>query len=420
MASTSSLWRHADFRRLWISETVSLLGSQISLLALPLTAVVLLRASAWEMGVLGTLEFAPFLLLSLFAGVWVDRLPRRPVLLGANLGRALILGTIPLAAWMGVLGMGYLYVVAVVVGVLTVFFDVAYQAYLPTLVGREQLVEGNSKLEASRSVTQIAGPAAAGWLIQLLGAPIAIAVDAASFLVSALVLGRIRLVEALPRGEEAQQNIWRDISEGLQIVVGNPVLRAIAGCTATSNLFATIQGTVLTIYAVRELGINAGLLGTIYAVGSAGALLGAVIADTIARRLGVGRTIIVTTLLAGIAGFAVPLAAGPLPLAVSLLVGWQLLSSFTIPVYNITQVSLRQALTPLRLQGRMNASMRFFVWGTIPLGALIGGGLGELIGIRPTLLVGAVGGLFAFLWVLWSPVRHLREQPLPMDEPLVQ
>jgi Na+/melibiose symporter-like transporter len=413
MTTQPSLWRHTDFRRLWISETISLVGSQITLFALPLTAVVLLDASAWEMGLLGTLEFLPFLLLSLFAGVWADRLPRRPVLAISNLGRALALGTIPLAAWAGLLTMPYLYVVAVVVGVLTVFFDVAYQAYLPALVGHDHLVEGNSKLEASRSVAQIAGPAGAGWLVQLLGAPIAIALDAASFLVSSLFLQGIRAVEAPRPTAAAQPNMWREIGEGLRLVLGSPILRPIAACTATSNFFGNVQGTVLTIYAVRELGIDAGLLGTIYAVGSAGALLGVFATNAVARRLGVGPTIIATTLLAGIAGFGAPLASGPLAVAVGFLIGWQLLYSFTTPIYNITQVSLRQALTPLRLQGRMNASMRFIVWGTIPLGALAGGALGELIGIRLTLLVGAIGMLFACLWVLFSPVRRIREQPLP-------
>jgi Na+/melibiose symporter-like transporter len=311
--------------------------------------------------------------------------------------------------------MPVLYVVAVGVGVLTVFFDVAYQSYLPVLVKRDQLVEGNSKLEASRSIAQIAGPAAAGALVQVLTAPVAIAVDAVSFLISALSLSQIRTRETAPIQSE-HKPMLHEIGEGLRLVLGNPLLRSIAACTGTSNFFSNVIGAVFTIYAVRELGLSAGTLGLIFAVGSVGALVGAIGARAIAERFGVGPTIIGSSLIGALASLAVPLAGGPMFLVIGLLTLGIGIGNFAGPVYNITQVSLRQAITPDRLQGRMNASMRFLVWGTIPLGAIVGGTLGTLIGVRPALMVGAVGGLLAFLWVLFSPVRQLHEQPDPVDE----
>ena len=407
----SSLWRHADFLKLWAGESVSLLGSQITFLALPLTAVTWLEATPFEMGLLGALEFAPFLLFSLVAGVWADRLPRRPILMAANIGRALLLGSIPLMALNGWLSMGYLYAMAFGVGVLTVFFDVAYQSYLPALVRRDQLVEGNSKLEGSSSVAQIMGPALAGGLVQAFTAPIAVAADAASFLVSAFCLGLIRRRENPGNRAGKWQPMWGEIREGLKVVFQSPILRSIAGCTATNNFFSNMRFAVLTIYVVRELGIEPGLLGIIFAVGSLGALIGALWGSAIARRWGVGPTLIGAALVGAIGSLALPAAQGSTTFAVAMLTLGLFINGGANPVYNITQMSLRQAIIPLRLQGRMNASMRFLVWGTIPLGSLIGGVLGEGIGIHTTLVIGAIGGLLAVTWVFFSPVRTLIQPP---------
>ena len=403
----AGLGRHPDFLKLWAGETISLVGSQLTLFALPLTAVIWLHASPLEMGVLGALQFAPFLLLSLVAGVWADRLPRRPILIVANVGRAVLLGTVPVMAITGWLTMGYLYVIAFGVGILTVFFDVAYQSYLPVLVTREQLVEGNSKLEASNSVAQITGPVLAGGLVQILTAPIGIALDAASFLISAFCLSLIRRRETAPIVSRPQQPLWSEIREGLGVVIGNPVLRSIAACTGTNNFFSNIRFAVLTIYIVREVGIEPGLLGVIFAIGSVGALIGALLASSIARRWGVGPTLILASLIGGIGALALPAAQGTITVVVSLLTLGIFLNSGANPIYNITQVSLRQAITPYHLQGRMNASMRFLVWGTIPLGSLVGGALGQLIGVHTTLAIGAVGGLLSVIWVFFSPVRGL-------------
>jgi MFS family permease len=389
-ALSGGLWRHPDFLKLWAGQTVSLLGSQVTALALPLTAVLTLEAGPIQMGLLGVAGSAPFLLIGLLAGVWVDRLRRRPILIGADVGRALLLGSIPVAALLGLLRIEQLYLVAFLVGILTVFFDVAYQAFLPALVPRARLVEGNSKLEASRSIAQIAGPGLGGGLVQLVTAPVTLVADALSFLGSALFLALIRAPETAPTSE-ARASVWREIGEGLRVVLGNRLLRAIAGCTGTWNLFSNVMFAVLVLYATRELGIEPAVLGP-------------------------GRTIVGAALFGSATSLLIPLAQGPAAVVVALLTVAHFLMGLSV-VYNITQVSLRQAIIPDRLQGRMNATMRFLVWGTLPMGSLIGGVLGETIGLRPTLVVGALGSLLASVWLLFSPLRHLRDHPVPATDP---
>jgi MFS family permease len=412
-----TLTRNHNFLKLWFGETVSQFGSQVTLLALPLVAAVTLRATPRQMGFLGAIEFAPFLVLGLFAGVWADRLRRRPILIAADLGRTVLLLGIPLADVFGALGMELLYIVALLTGICTVFFDVTYQAYLPVVVRRDQLVEGNSKLETSRSIAQIAGPGLAGALIQLITAPFAIVADAISFLISAGALAIIRVPESAQERHASKPRIWTEIGEGLQVVLGNPLLRSIAGSTSTSNLFSSMATALFILYATRDLGLSAGLLGVIFAAGNGGALVGALLASWITRRIGLGPAIVGPLALGCLGAFAAPLASGALPLVAAVLIaGWSLMA-FGSVVYNINQVSLRQAIVAERLQGRMNATMRFLVWGTLPIGSLIGGALGGAIGLRPTLFVSAFGGLLAPLWTLFSPVRSLREQPALADEP---
>jgi MFS family permease len=407
----TSLWRHANFLRLWAGQTISQFGSQITLLALPLTAALTLRATPAEMGILSAAETAPFLLVGLFAGVWVDRLRRRPILLIADCARGMLLLAIPLAVLLDALTIGLLYAVAFLVGILTVFFDVAYQSFLPALVGRAQLVEGNSKLEVSRSAAQIAGPGIAGGLVQLITAPIAIIVDAASFLISALFLVFVRVLEPPPAPRIAGRSIWHEIGEGLRVVVGNPMLRGIAGCTATNNLGSSTWNAILILYVTQTLGLGAGVIGLIFAMGSVGFLCGALLAGRFARWIRLGPTIIWPTAIGALAAFLIPLAHRPATPAILLIVIAQFITGGSGTIYNINQVSLRQAITPDHLLGRMNATMRFIVWGTLPIGALIGGALGSTLGLRPTLVIGAVIQNCAFLWVFFSPVRALREQP---------
>ena len=412
----TGLWHQPNFLKLWAGQTISQFGSQITLLAIPLTAVLLLNATPVEMGILGAVEYAPFLFLSLFAGAWVDRMSRRPILIISDVGRALLLGSIPLAGWLGWLSISYLYVAAICVGILTVFFDVAYQSYLPSLIERDQLVEGNAKLEVSRSVAQVTGPSIAGVLVQVVTAPGAILFDALSFVTSGIAMSLINKPEPSQNVHEVKKNIWREIGEGLGVVFGSRYLRSIAGCTGTINFFFSVMWAVFTLFAVRELGLTPAELGIVFGTGSIGALVGALAASPIAKRLGVGATIVSSIAISAGGLFFAPFVSGNTLGTVLLLILSQFILSFGIPVYDITQISLRQAITPLRVQGRVNASMRLLSRGAMPIGSLVGGTLGEVIGLRPTLLIAAAGGALAFLWVLLSPVRTLREQPQMIDD----
>jgi MFS family permease len=410
------LWRHADFLRLWSAETVSQLGSQVGALALPLVAILVLEASAFEIALLGVIEFAPFILLSLPAGVWVDRLRRRPILIAADVGRAVVLATLPLAYALDALTIWQLYAVGFLHGIGTVFFDVSYQSYLPSLVRRDQLVEGNSKLEVSRSSAYIAGPGIAGTLIELVTAPVAILVDAVSYVASALFLLRIRRPEHVERPSTRERgSMRRELGEGLRYVLGHRHLRWIAASTATFNLFNSVMGAILLVYAVRELGLTPGVIGAMFAVGNVAALGGAVMANRISGRIGVGPTIVAGA-ACGIGALLYPLA--PEDAAIPFFVAASAVLGVGVQIYNITQLSYRQAITPERIQGRMNSVMRFIVWGVMPLGALGGGALASATDLRTAIWVGAVGNSLAFLPVLLSPVRSLRRMPEPVaDEP---
>jgi len=414
------LWRHPDFLRLWSAETISRFGSEISGLALPIVAIVVLQESAFKVALLATIEFLPFILFTLPAGVWVDRLPRKPILVAADLGRALALASVPLAYAFDSLTIWQLYAVGFVVGIGTVFFDVAYQSYLPSLVARTQLVEGNSKLEVSRSASQIGGPGAAGGLIALATAPVAVLLDAISFVVSALFLFRIRLREVVPEREGPRRSPFEgmkgEVREGLRFVLGHPHLRAIVACTGSSNFFSTFMFSIFLVYAVREVGLSAGVIGIVFALGNLGFLAGALSANRISERLGVGPTIVGSAVLFGPALLLVPLApAGieePFFVAAFALVG------FAAVIYNITQLSYRQAICPERMQGRMNSVIRFVVWGTIPLGSLAGGALASAFDLRTAIWVGAIGNLFTFVPLLFSSLRSLERLPEQVEEPL--
>jgi MFS family permease len=412
------LWRHADFLKLWTSQSISEVGSQISLLALPLTAVVVLHASAFEVAALSTIEFLPFILFTLPAGVLVDRLPRRAILIVGDAGRALLLGTIPFVHAFGGLTIWQLYAVGFVVGILTVFFDVAYQSYLPSLVERDRLVEGNSKLQVSSSAAQIVGPGLAGALIGVLTAPDAIVVDSLTFVASVCFLFAIRKRERFKRAaaEDERPRMKDEMLEGLRWVFGNSYLRAQAACTGSGNFFSSLIFAILIVYAVRRLHLSAGEIGLVFSLGNAGFLVGALTANRIGRALGVGRTTLLGSLLFGPGMILIPLAprAHPLPF----LIGAQVLTSFGSVVYNITQVSFRQTITPERLQGRMNSVMRLLVWGTMPLGSLLGGALASTIGLHDAIWVGSIGACFSFVPIVLSPIITLKEMPQPVEEPL--
>ncbi len=404
-----TLWRHRDFLLLWLGQSISRLGDQFTGLAIPVIAVFVLGAGPLENGLLGFSGTLPFLLFGLLVGVWVDRRQRRSVLILSDVGRGLMIAAIAVLGIAGLLQMTYLYVFSFFIGVLTVFFDVAYQAYLPALVERNQLVDANSKLETSNSIAGTGGPAFAGTIIELFTAPVAMLFDAASFFFSAATLIAIRKREPAPQATE-HPSVLSEIREGLHVVLGEPRLRWIAACTAWSNFFSSaVFSALLILYLKNALGFTPFTLGLMFTVGSAGGIVGAATSNRVAKRIGVGPSIIAGAILFSIPMLPLPFVSGPFAFpAIAAMFFVSLIGNL---LYNINQVSFRQAIVPIRLQGRLNATMRTIVWGTLPLGAIAGGVLGDVIGVREAIIVGLVGGAFSFLWVLFSPVRHIREMP---------
>ncbi|MDT7549044.1 MAG: hypothetical protein QOE84_1438 [Actinomycetota bacterium] len=411
-----SLWRDRNFALLWAGQSVSELGSQVTMLALPLLATITLHASTFEVALLSVFSSAAFLLVALQAGALVDRLRKKPVLVRSDFARAVLIATIPVAQLFGVLTIWQMYAVALAASVLTVFFDVAYQSYLPVLVTRDQLVEGNSKIAGSSAVAQFAGPGVGGALVAAIGAPYAVIVDAASFLVSGVATAAVRDNERQPAPREAGRRLRDDIREGLSFVVRHPILSRIVGCTGTSNFFSNMAGAVEIVFLVRILHASPTVVGVVYSLAAVGALLGAATAARLARRLGSARIVWLSLAVTEPLLFLAPAAFR----------GWGVLlvaaSSFSMGlgsvVYNVAQVSFRQSICPPALQGRMNASVRFIVWGTMPLGALAGGALGTMIGVRPTLVVAAVGGCASVLWVVFSPLFGMRDFPTEESDAL--
>jgi len=414
-----SLLRHPDFLKLWTAETVSVFGSAITQLALPLIAATTLQVTPFEFGLLTTIEFLPFIFLSLPAGVWVDRLRRRPILIAGDLGRAVAIASIPVAFALNGLTIWQLYIVGFVNGCLTVFFDVAYQSYLPSVVERDQLVEGNSKLEITRSAAQILGPGMAGVLIGLLKAPFAMILDSLSYLFSAFVVFLIRRPEppVEPHVEAIngpKPSMRQEIAVGLRYVTGHRWLRSIAATTGTSNFFGNIGGAILILYLVDERGLGPASIGFAFSLGSIGVLLAALTASAITKRVGVGRMLVASSIGFSVSGLSVAMAPDDLIFWAVCVSGF--LGGFCGVAWNVNQVSLRQAITPPRMQGKMNATMRFIVWGTMPIGAIIGGALGNLIGLHATIWVGAIGALVAFIPVTLSSVRQIVTMPAPVDD----
>lgn len=405
------LVRHRDFRRLWAAQTLSMLGSQITALAIPLLAVVTLEASAFDMGVLALAASLPAPLFGLLAGVWTDRVRRRAILIGADIGRAVLLGTVPLAVFLDLLTIPYLGAVVAVVAFFGIWFDVAHASLLPSLIRPEQLVEGNSKLEISRSGAMIAGPGLAGLLIQAISAPAAILIDACSYLVSAVLLVRIRTEEVLPDRARSKRPVWKEAREGLSAVFQDRRLTSMALSLSVFNLFSNMLNALFVLYAVQELGIEAAALGLIFAVGSAGFLVGAAAAGWVARRIGVGRAIIYGAVISDLALLLVPLAGIRQDLALPLLIASRVIATLTGPVTAINQLSLRQSVTPHRLLGRVNATMLVLALGLAPLGALLAGSLGEMIGLQTTVTVAAIGVQAGFVILLVSPLRSIVSVP---------
>jgi len=454
-APRRSLFRHPNYLKLWTAATVSLFGTQVSQIAIPFIAAVLLKASPGEVGLLTTIEFLPFLLFTLPAGVWVDRFPKRRILILGDLGRALMLVSIPIAFAAGALTIWQLYVVGFVNGIMTVFFDVADQSYLPTILERDELVEGNAKLQISQSSALILGQPFGGGIVALASAPVAILVDAASYLGSAgLILSireRLRARKAATAsgatmsaaaaepgtGPTTEASVIAEsgavtadvatssdpvtpgggmrsqIMDGLRFIIGHEYLGHIAATTATANLFGNIGLAIFPVFAYRELGMSPAAVGTVGGLGGAGVLIGALIASRVQARLGIGRTIVLTAALFGPLNLLLPLATPQL--AIFFLSAAFFAEGILNVTYNVSQVSLRQAITPEHFLGRMNATMRFLVWGTIPIGSLIGAGLSEVVGVRTTIWISAILGFLPFLAVFFSKVRTI--QTIPTDDP---
>lgn len=403
----SRLWRQLNFMKLWIGSSVSLLGSQVTFLALPFTAVLFLHATAEQMSIMVFAGTLPSLLFSLFAGVWIDRLPRRPLLIIADIGRALLLSSIPAVALLGLLHIEYLFIVAFLTATLTLFFDIAYGAFLPTIVERQQLIDANSKLETSSLLADLVGPVLAGWLIQMVTAPLALLVDAFSFLVSAGCVWTLRVQEFHANPGE-QRSFWRDLSEGLGVVLRDPILRSIAACGATLNFFGGITDVVRVLFFVQVLHLGAAFFGIMFSMASLTALAGAFCNSWLVRKLGIGPIILLSAFMLATGWLLVPLAGGPLVVEITMIVVGALLFGISNTLFNVNELSLRQQITPDRLLGRVGACMQFISVGTLPIGALLGGLLGELLGLRVTFLVGCGGLFLAVLWTVFSPVRALR------------
>ena len=409
-ASHRRLWQHGNFLKLWLATTISLLGSEFTGLAIPLIAVLVLGASPEQMGFLDGARVLPFLLIGLFAGVWADRHRKRPILISADLLRALLLLSIPIAALLGQLSLLQLYVVIFLVGGVTVFFDVSYQAFLPALVGREQLGDANGKLEAGRSAAKLLGPGLAGVVIQVVSAPLAIFLDVSSFLISAAFLGTIDRPEDATSGKE-RAPVLVEAREGIGVVFKNPRLRSIVGCTASLNFFIMAVNALYVIYATRNLGLTPAVLGVVIGVGSIGTLVGALLTGQLANKIGFGPLLVLASGLIG---------AGHLPILVAtrqnappVLTAGYIIFSLASMIYGIVSVSVRQALVPLHLQGRAAASVRILVYGIIPLGGVVGGLAGQFLGLWTAILIFTVGMLVSPLWILRAPILSLRQLPEP-------
>lgn len=410
-----NLWRHPDFLRLWAGQTVAVFGMLVGQLALQFTAVVFLDATALQVAALAICQLVPAFVVGLFVGVFVDRWPRKPILVVADLGRFVALATVPLAALFDVLVVEQLYLVALAISVLGVFFDVAYRSYLPSLIPRENLVEGNSKLSATESMAEVGGFGIAGWLTQWSTAPGAIVVQCFAFLWSAYWIGSIKASEERVTPVDAGGSVLRDLRHGLAFVLGHPVLRTIAVANGLLNFGFRMLGVVYLLYLTRDVGFSAGVLGMIFAVGGVTSLAGAVFADRIGRVGGFGPGLVFALAMVALGALGMPLATSVSAAGVAFLVANQLLTDPFWTIYNINELSLRQALTPPEMLGRTNATIRVVEFGAMLGGGIAGGLLGEYVGLREALFASVGVLLLASVSLLLSPVRRFREAPIHMD-----
>jgi MFS family permease len=400
-----------DFRRLWLAQTISQIGNQLSYLAIPLTAAVTLDATAMEMGLLTAAGAMPALVIGVLAGAVIDRRARRPLLIGSDLGNAALIAFIPLAWWLDILSVPLLLAVAVLCGLCSLVFDIAYQAFLPEVVLADELVEGNSNLELSRSAAEITGPAIAGGLIQLVKAPVALLVDAGSFLVSAFLIARIRTIEGLRHTSDSTTSIWREAADGLQEIRSHDAVRTLAVTAAGIGLANAMVEAVIILYLTRSIGIQPGVLGMVFAAGSVGFVVGALVPTTLTERFGVGPTMALALLTVGLSDLVIPLV-GANVLVVSLVVALsQFFFGLGITVFNVSRRTLVQALVPNRSMGRVGGTLKTIGMGIVPVGAFAGGSLGSVVGLQATLVLGAMLETVVAVWLWRSSLWSMRAIP---------
>lgn len=403
------LWKNPDFRKMWLSRTISNMGNGITGIALPVIAIQALSATSGQISLLSALNGMAVLLFGLVAGVWVDHLRPRPLMIAIDLGRALLVSSIPVAALFGILNIEHVYLIAALAAVLTVFFQAADVAFFPDMVEPQELIEGNSKLGMSDALAEIAGPGIAGALIQLLSAPLSMFVDGLSFLASAFFLARIRKPEPEPIAAKDRDSAWHESVAGMRFVLKNSLLRVLAGSAGMFNFFGMFVGTLYALYVIRTLSVAPFVYGLLLATGGVSALVGTWLAERVVRRFGLGFTIGGGLFAYGLLGLLIPFAHGPIPFVIVLLFVSQLVGDASVSIYLIAELSLRQMLIPRHLLGRANAGILFLTQGIVPLSALLAGIIAERFGVRLTLFIGVLGIMMAGLWLLLSPVRRVRE-----------
>jgi MFS family permease len=408
-ARLTPLHRQPLFLRFWSAQAVSVFGDQVSALAIPLTAVLVLHASAFEVGLLTSMAWLPHLLLSLPAGLWIDARPhRRLVMIAADLLRAAALATLPVAWWLGGLSVWHLLAVTFTVGALTVFFDLANASFVIALVPRRQYVEAQGRLMTSRSVSYIAGPSVAGFLVQALGAPVALLADGASFLFSAFALRGTKVEE--PAVERTDDGSLRRLGAAFRHLLGDPLLRGSLLCTSTVNFFNFFLLAIFVLYASRTLGLSAAAIGVILGVASVGALIGAVIAPRVGRKLGIGRAVLIGAVLFPVPMALFPLAHGSHLVESTMLLTGEFLAGVGVMIFDVNQNSVLALAFPDALRSCLVGAYRFVNYGTRPVGALLGGVLGGAIGLRETMWISVAGASLGVIFLFFSPMPRVREE----------
>jgi MFS family permease len=411
-----SLFRRRDFALLWAGQTASMFGTQITFVALPLTAVLLLHITPIQAGVLGALETLPFLLFGLFVGVFLDRRARRPVMIIADVVRAAALGWIPLAHVLGVLNIGQLFAVVFVVGMMTVFFDLAYQSYLPGLVGRDRLTEANGKLQLSASAADVAGPGLSGLLVSAFGAPLSLVVDAASYVLSFVTVAKLPADERpQPQHGTRAASIRASIREGFAVIGRHPLQRWCITAAVIINLFTAAIMSVFFLFLIRVVGFGPTEVGLVVAAASAGGLVGAILADRLIGWFRIGPTLVLSMAWTALGYLILGLSHGHSLATLAVAAVAAFIVMFGVPAFNVTVVSFRQLYTPDELLGRVNATARTCILGAASVGSLLGGASASVIGLRTTILVGTAGTFVAALVLLFSPVSAIRRLKPPVE-----